>query len=97
MPKAERLGYVVVSDATFSNRVLAFDPQKGEILRTVWESRDLIAEIEVDSAGVLAVPDRSFTRPRLCLFRIPLPEGGEEKLIGCGDLNLFPFSVEALD
>ena len=38
---------------------------QGVALRTVWESFDLIPEIEIDGDGVLAIPDRSFFQPRL--------------------------------
>lgn len=94
---SERLGYVVVSDESFTNRVLAFDPEEATVLRTVLEQDDLIPEIEVDTRGLLAVPDRSFFEPRLCLYRIPADPQAIETLIGCGPLELPPFSVEALD
>ncbi|MFQ5767398.1 MAG: YncE family protein [Acidobacteriota bacterium] len=94
---SQDLGYVVVTGADFFNRVLAFDPSNGAILRTVAGSTDLIAEIEVDSGGVLAIPDRSFTRPRLCLFRVPLLVSDPEAGLGCADLDQAPFSLEALD
>ena len=93
----ERLGYVVVSDASFTNRLVAFNPETAEALRTVFETRDLLAEIEVGRGGVLAVPDRSFAQPRLCLYQVPADPAGQEALLGCANLPLPPFSVEALD
>lgn len=94
---SEDLGYVVVSDEFFHNRVWAFDPREAELLREVRDSAEYIPELEVDTSGVLAVPDRAFFEPRLCLYRLPGETDGEESLIGCGPLELPPFSVEALD
>ncbi len=92
-----RLGYVVVSTADWTNRVLAFDPAAGRVLRETWSTRDYVPEIEVDGGGLLAVPDRSWSRPGLCLWRTPADPGGNEVLLGCAPLPLPPFSVEALD
>jgi DNA-binding beta-propeller fold protein YncE len=94
---SERLGYVVVSDERFRNSVLAFDPQVSEVLRSVTESFYLIPELEVDSGGVLAVPDRDAFQPRLCLHRTPVADGETEISVGCARLTLPPFSIEALD
>ncbi|MCP3982492.1 MAG: hypothetical protein GY716_24590 [bacterium] len=93
---SESLGYVVVADESFVHRVLAFDPRSGTILRTVRESPDFIPEIETDTHGVLAVPDRSFFAPGVCLYRAAGAQP-TEALIGCAPLSLPPFSVEALD
>ena len=90
---SEELGYIVVSTEDFRNRVIAFRPDSGEILRTVFESMDLIAGIEVDTGGILAVPDRTFTSPGLCLFRIAADPYAPEDPIGCGRLDLMPFTV----
>ncbi len=94
---SERLGYVVVSDAAFENRVVAFDPERGEILRTVRQTRDFVPELEIGGSGILAVPDRAFAAPGLCLYRVPSDPAGEELPLGCAALPLSPFSVEALD
>ena len=94
---SEALGYVVVSDTSFLNRVLAFDPVEGEILRTLLETGDLVPELEVDGNRVLALPDRAFTGPKLCLYRVPADPADDETFLGCGGLELPPASVEALD
>ena len=94
---SERLGYVVASDANFRNRVLAFDPTEGAVLRTVFETSDFIPEISLAAGQVLAIPDRSFAQPRLCLFAVPSNPAVQERPLGCGALQLPPFSVEALD
>lgn len=94
---SERLAYAVVTDEEFRNRVVAFDPEEAEVLRTVWETQEFIPEIEVDRKGILAVPDRSFTHPRLCLYRAPVDPSAVEVAIGCADLDLAPISIEALD
>ncbi|MFQ5719887.1 MAG: hypothetical protein ACE5IK_10110 [Acidobacteriota bacterium] len=94
---SSNLGYVVVSDATFTNRVLAFDPATGTVRRTVFESIDLIAGLSVDGGGVLAIPDRNFQMPVLCLYQVPADPAESETPLGCGGLDLLPFSVEALD
>jgi hypothetical protein len=94
---SERLAYVVVSDASYHNRLLAFDPGGDGVLRTVWETDDFIAEIEVDGNGLLAVPDASFTEPRLCLWDVPADPAEAERGRGCAGLGLTPVSVQALD
>jgi len=91
------LGYVVASDATFVNRVLAFDPAAGTIRRTLLETTQFIPEVEVDSGGVLALPDTNLNRPRLCLYRVAPDPAVAESQLGCADLDLMPFSLEALD
>ncbi len=92
-----RLGYVVVSTEDWTNRVLAFDPAGARVLRETWTTRDYVPEIEVDGGGLLAVPDRSWSRPGLCLWRVPAAPGEEEALLGCAPLAMPPFSVEPLD
>jgi len=91
------LGYVVVSDAAYINRVLAFDPATGSVRRTVLETPNFVSEIEIDTGAVLAIPDADFTSPRVCLYRLPADPAGAETLLGCGDLELTPTSLEALD
>ncbi len=91
------LGYAVVSDASYRNRVIAFDPRTGTVLRTVWETADYVPEIEVTGGGLLAIPDRSFLAPRVCLFRVPTAPGDTETPAGCGALRRPPFSLESLD
>ena len=54
------------------------------------ESFDFIPELEVDGGGLLAVPDRSFFQPGLCLYRPPGDGTGTENLVGCADLALPP-------
>ncbi len=91
------LAYVIVTDENYQNKVLAFNPQSGEVLRTVWQSELYIPEIAIDSSGILAIPDRNYLAPQLCLWRTPAtPEGLEEEL-GCAPQQLPPFSLEALD
>jgi hypothetical protein len=94
-----RLGYVVVSDTQFRNRVVAFDPQSAQPLRTILETNAFIPEIAVGGGGLLAIPDRSFGSSGLCLYGIPDPEDplAVEQSFGCAPLSLPPFSVEALD
>ncbi len=94
---SEELGYVVVTDEQFVSRVAAFDPRGGTLLREVWRTQDFLPELEVGSSGILAVPDRDFTRPGLCLFAVPDDPLGAEAPLGCAPLSLPPVSVEALD
>ena len=86
-----------MSTASFVNSVVAFDPVAATVRRTLLETSDLIPEIEIDGDGVLAIPDRSFFQPRLCLYRVPSDPGQDEMLIGCGHVDAPPFSLEALD
>lgn len=88
------LGYVVATDASFTNRVLAFDAEAGAVLRTVFESPDYVPTLALDSGGLLAIPDRAVAAPRLCLYETA--REGEDP-VGCGALPLPPFSVVALD
>ena len=94
---SDTLAYAVVSDADFTNRVIAFDPERGELLRTVSSHTELVPEIETDSRGVLAVPDRNPVDPRLCLYRPPTADQQSETLIWCVAVELPSFSIEALD
>jgi hypothetical protein len=93
----DSLGYVVVSDESFVNRVLAFDPSRGTVLRTVVETDEYVPEIATDSTGLLAIPDRRFFAPQTCLYRTPVETGQTESLIHCAALDLPPFAIEALD
>ena len=94
---SESLGYVVTTDASFRNRVLAFDPRDGTVLRTLWESDDQIPELSLDSNRLLAVPDRGFGAPGVCLFRVPLDPLQAEDFLGCTTLELPPASLDAVD
>jgi hypothetical protein len=94
---AADLGYVVVSDATFRNRVLAFDPRTATVRRTLLDTASFIPDLEVDSRRVLAIPDRATFAERLCLHRVPVDPGLAETSIGCAPLELPPVSVEPLD
>jgi hypothetical protein len=93
----ENLGYVIASDAAFVNRVLVFDPARGTVLRTLRESSELIPQLALDSRNVLAVPERRFTDPQVCLYRAPAAASGAETSLGCITLELPPFSIVALD
>lgn len=91
------LAYVLVSDDRYVSRVFAFDPRDGTVLRTVREDTDWIPGIALDSRGVLAVPDRAFANPGVCLYRVPGSPGASETLLGCAGLELPPVDVEPLD
>ncbi len=86
-----------MADASFHYRVLAFDPRDGTLLRTLWESDDLIPELVVDGNRILAVPDRGFGAPGVCLFRAPLDPLQSEEFLGCVGLELPPASLDAID
>ncbi len=94
---SEELGYVVALDEDFQNRVLAFDPASATVRREVFVSASFVAEIEVDGAGVLAVPESSFLQPRLCLFQVPAEARESETPLGCAALPAPAISLEALD
>lgn len=95
------LGYVVVSDANYLNRVVAFDPSQGLVLRDMLTTTEFLPELEVSRGGLLAIPDRSFAAPRVCLHRIPSTAASGaaaiETLLGCVPLTRPPTSLEALD
>ena len=69
----------------------------GRVLRSVFESSDLIAEIEVGGNGILAIPDRAFRTPAVCLYRVPEDPDSSEVSLGCVPTPLPPFSIEPLD
>jgi hypothetical protein len=94
---SDRLAYAIVTDAEYRNRVVAFDPEEAEVLRMVWDTQEYVPEIEIDRRGILAVPDRTFTGPRLCLYRAPADPSAAEVAIGCAAFDLPPISIEALD
>lgn len=87
-------GWVVVTDAAFVNRVVAFDPAAGSVLRTVTEGTSLIPDLALAGGGTLAIPDRDLASPGLCLWRTG---EGAEVALGCAPLGLSPFSLVALD
>ncbi|MBP7148703.1 MAG: hypothetical protein KBD01_14290 [Acidobacteria bacterium] len=92
-----RLGYVIVSAADYSNRVIAFDPAEAEVLRTVRAPAAYVPALAADSGGVLAIPEADFLDPRVCLFRVPDDPRGQETPLGCVAVVLPPASVVALD
>lgn len=62
------LGYCVITDASFRNLVVAFNPSTGEVLGSVFESFNQIATIESDGDGYLLVTDSSSFQPRLIVL-----------------------------
>ncbi|MEE9291398.1 MAG: hypothetical protein V3U83_00570 [Acidobacteriota bacterium] len=62
------LGYCVITDASFRNLVIAFNPSTGEVLASVYESFNQIATIESDGDGYLLVTDSSSFQPRLIVL-----------------------------
>ena len=91
------LGYTIVVDEQFRSSVVAFDPVSAQPLRTVRSTSDFLPEVELGGGGVLAVAERSFVEPKLCLYRVPVDPGDPEMALGCVNLGLPPFAVEALD
>lgn len=61
-------GYCVVSDASFHNFVKAFNPTTGEVLGTVFDSTNQIADIAVDGDGYLLVGENAFLEPRIVVL-----------------------------
>ncbi|HHN74691.1 MAG TPA: hypothetical protein ENK10_05620 [Acidobacteria bacterium] len=95
---SDRLAYVLVSDADYVHRVLAFDPASGTVLRTVLETRDFVPAIALSGGGVLAVPDRDYRNPGLCFYLVPRVDGEQvETGLGCLSVPLPPAALVALD
>lgn len=92
-----RLAYAIVTDERFVNRVRVFDPQAGVLRRTLLETTNFVPQIVLGGGGVLAVPDRDWARPGLCLYRVPEDPRGSEVLIGCAELELPPATLASLD
>ncbi len=61
-------GYCVVTDANFRNFVKAFDPTTGEVLGTVFDSANQIADIAVDGDGYLLIGENDFLEPRIIVL-----------------------------
>ncbi|ANM30308.1 hypothetical protein ABI59_13085 [Acidobacteria bacterium Mor1] len=91
------LGYTIVVDEQFRSSVVAFDPVAARPLRTVRSTPDFLPEIALGGSGLLAVPERSFVEPKVCLYRIPADPQDAETALGCVNLGLPPFAIEALD
>ncbi len=61
-------GYCVVAESSYRNAVKAFNPATGEVLGSIFESGDLISDLEVDGDGFLLVAVRASFEPRLLVF-----------------------------
>lgn len=95
--RSSRLAYATVSTADYQQRVIAFDPQTNTVLRTISSANEFVPEIEIDSGGVLVVPDRSFEHPQVCLYAAPSSGHDVETSLGCARLSAPPFAIEPLD
>ena len=76
--------------------MLPFDPADGRLGAPLLVTQDYLPELAISGGGVLAVPDRNWLAPGLCLF------AGESvaapaRPLGCARLSLPPASVETLD
>ncbi len=91
------LGYVIVSDAQYQSHVLAFDPVTGTVLRTLQSTSSFLPELALGAGGTLAIPDRSFAAPGVCLWAVPAVPSEAERQLGCIRTSLPPSSVVALD
>lgn len=87
-------GFALVTTPRFTSSVVAFDPSTGEVGETIVESATFIPEIAVTRGGMLAVPNRSFADPSLCVHDV---RETPSRLVGCAVLELGPASVAALD
>ena len=94
---SETLGYALVSDASYTNSLLAFEPAAARVLRVVYQTRDFVPEMALSGGGVLALPDRSFGAPGVCLWAVPRPGEGAERFLGCASTELPPASLTAVD
>ncbi len=93
----ERLGYALVTDAAYVSRVVAFDPERAELLREVTRTTEYVGGIELDGGGVLAVAEASFFAPRVCLWRVAADPAAAETPLGCAAMPLPPVALEPLD
>ena len=81
-------GYCVVTDATFRNFVEVFDPGTGQVLGTVFETQNRIADLVVDGDGYLLIAEASFSAPRVLVL-----DAATAQPITSLPLRLPPFSV----
>ncbi|MCU0230610.1 MAG: hypothetical protein MUC67_04440 [Acidobacteria bacterium] len=93
----ERLGYALVTDASYVSRIVAFDPELAELRREVTRTAEYVGGVELDGGGVLAVAEASFFAPRVCLWRVPADPAGLETPLGCAAMPLPPVALEPLD
>jgi DNA-binding beta-propeller fold protein YncE len=84
-------GYCVVSDLTFRNFVVSFDPAAGVALGRVYESGGLISTIESDGDGYLLVADTSFSEPRVVVL-----DAASGRPIASIPARVPPFSIAIL-
>ena len=84
-------GYVVVTDSNFHTVLLAFDPETGQVVGTVYAPGDfVIQDIEQAQNGELFVADRTPTKPGIRIYDIDTDAESTAQPI---DTGLPPFDI----
>jgi DNA-binding beta-propeller fold protein YncE len=85
------IGYAVVTDASFNNLLVRFDPSTGALTDTLYEPGDyVLADIEISPGGELFLCDRTATDPGI---RIYDASTGGAIVGGTIDVGLPPFDI----
>jgi hypothetical protein len=88
---AQDRGYVIISDASFHNLLLSFDPSTGIIINTIYAPGDYVmSDIELAPTGELFLGDRVATNPGIRLYDI---ETDAEITTDPIDVGLPPFDI----
>jgi hypothetical protein len=84
-------GYVIISDASFHNVLLSFNPSSGTVISTMYAPGDyVLSDIELAPTGELFVGDRVATNPGIRLYDI---QTDAEITIDPIDVGLPPFDI----
>jgi len=84
-------GFAVVTDTSFHNTVMMFDPQARTVLGPVYGTTDRIADLESDGQGWVLVAESSFTAPRLLIL-----DAATGAILAAVPLRLPPLSLAVL-
>jgi len=87
--------YAIVTDAAYHTTLIAFDPQSGAVVDTVYAPGEFtLQDAEVSPAGDLFVTDRSVTAPGIRVYDAAT---GAAKTTEPIDVGLPPFSIAFTD
>jgi hypothetical protein len=88
---SETTGYAVITNASFDNMLIRFDPSTGVLTDTLYApSGYVLSDIEISPGGELFLCDRTATNPGIRIYDAQTGLESEEGLI---DVGLPPFDI----
>lgn len=87
---SDTLGYAVLSLPDFTNSVVAFDPGRRRVTRTLFSGSSFVSDIELNDRGQLFAADRTPRAPGVRVFDVAT---GRELTASPIDLGLPPFDI----